>query len=402
MVPLRDLICLADSGTWGDEAPQGAGFPVLRSSNIQEGRLDLSEVAWRLIPKADIARRLLQSGDLLMTKSSGSPNLIGKCCQFTQAEGGTNFYFSNFTLRLRADRNRADSRWLFFWLSSPRGRAVLAAFNTTTSGLRNLNIGLYLSQLVPAPPVTEQRRIAAILDKADAIRRKRQQALQLTEDLLQTVFLETVGPNHPGNEMWPLPRIADLASKRQGAIRSGPFGSDLRHSEFVDEGVAVLGIDNAVSNRFEWAQLRFITAEKFTKLQRYRVCPGDVIVTIMGTTGRSAVVPNNIPVAISTKHLATITPNLDLVDAEFLSNAIHRHPTILHQLRGANRGAIMPGLNLGLLKALKLPLPPLKDQVVFSNALTSIRALQSNLAHQSELSGDLIASLVQRAFRGEL
>ncbi len=129
-----------------------------------------------------------------------------------------------------------------------------------------------------------------------------------------------------------------FAAPGPGAMRTGPFGSDLRHSEFVDAGVAVLGIDNAVRNRFAWDERRYITKEKYERLKRYTVQPHDVIVTIMGTTGRSAVVPDDVPLAITTKHLATITVNRKLAEPEFVAQAIRRHPALLGQIQQANRG----------------------------------------------------------------
>jgi type I restriction enzyme S subunit len=112
--------------------------------------------------------------------------------------------------------------------------------------------------------------------------------------------------------------IESLAKDERGSIRSGPFGSALLHSEFVDEGIAVLGIDNAVKNNFQCAERRFITREKYEELRRYRVCPKDVIIAIMGTTGRSAVVPDDIREAITT---VSITCDLHKVLPEVFSFA---------------------------------------------------------------------------------
>ena len=120
-------------------------------------------------------------------------------------------------------------------------------------------------------PLPEQRRIADILDKADAIWRKRKEAIALTEELLRSAFLEMVGPQANGYAGWPEVEFESLAAPGPGAMRTGPFGSDLRHSEFVDAGVAVLGIDNAVRNRFAWDERRYITKEKYERLKRYTV-----------------------------------------------------------------------------------------------------------------------------------
>lgn len=250
--------------------------------------------------------------------------------------------------------------------------------------------------------LSEQKRIADILDKAEAIREKRRDSLDHIDDLISACFMTEVGPCASGYDTWPTKSIAELANEQVGSMRTGPFGSDLRHSEFVEDGIAVLGIDNAVQNRFAWSERRFISEEKYEQLKRYRVYPGDVIITIMGTVGRSAVVPDEIPLAINTKHLACITLDRGQAEPEFLSQAIHRHPGILQQLSSSGRGAIMNGLNLGLIKQLTLPVPPIDIQRSFAANVRDIRRLEERLSSAARESEDLFDSLADRAFRGEL
>jgi type I restriction enzyme S subunit len=254
----------------------------------------------------------------------------------------------------------------------------------------------------PKIPPSEQRRIATILDKADAIRRKREQALALADDFLRSAYLNLVGLMHPSYQDWEPASIGSLAEAKRGSIRSGPFGSALLHSEFVDEGIAVLGIDNAVKNKFQWAERRFISHEKYEELRRYRVYPKDVIITIMGTTGRSAVVPDDIPEAITTKHLASITCDLQKVLPEVLSFAIHSDPVVIDQIRAANKGAIMDGLNLGIIRQIKIRRSPMRQQRLFADLLQKTHATIRKMTTPAGEGSELYSSLSQRAFRGEL
>ena len=160
---------------------------------------------------------------------------------------------------------------------------------------------------------------------------------------------------------WPYCPIADVSND----MRTGPFGSALHHDEFVDSGVFVLGIDNAVENKFSYNRMRYITEEKYQQLKRYTVYPGDVIITIMGTVGRSAIIPADMPKAINTKHLACITPNVEMVNAQFLSCAFQIHPGIRTQLQKQCKGAIMDGLNLTIIKGLSFRIPPINLQNQF-------------------------------------
>ena len=186
-------------------------------------------------------------------------------------------------------------------------------------------------------------------------------------------------------------------------MRTGPFGSNLLHSEFTATGdVAVLGIDNAVQNKFTWDERRFITKEKYSELSNYRILPGDVIITIMGTIGRAAVIPDDIPLAINTKHLAAITFDRQKANPQFIAYSFHSSPYIKNQLASKNRGAIMNGLNLGLIKETKLRKPPIERQNQFAAIVEKVESLKSKYTQNLTEMENLYGSLSQRAFKGKL
>ena len=206
--------------------------------------------------------------------------------------------------------------------------------------------------------IAEQKEIVRVLDKLNAVIEARQMEIQKLEDLIKARFVEMFRNMNPS---WPTVSIGDICTD----ARTGPFGSALHHDEFVNDGIFVLGIDNAVENRFSFNRMRYITEEKYQQLKRYTVYPGDVIITIMGTVGRSAVIPNDMPLAINTKHLACLTPDYAKVDSIFLCSAFQMHPDVQRQLNSNTKGAIMDGLNLGIIKGLEFQLPPLQKQKDF-------------------------------------
>lgn len=216
----------------------------------------------------------------------------------------------------------------------------------------------YKNEAFNLDTLNRQREIVDILGKTEGIIASRQKELQKLDDLIKARFVEMFGD--PDTE-WPLVTIAEICSN----TRTGPFGSSLHHDEFVDEGVFVLGIDNAVENKFSYNRMRYVTEEKYQQLKRYTVYPGDVIITIMGTVGRAAVIPEDMPKAINTKHLACLSPNFNVVDSYFLCNAFQIHPEIKRQLQEQTKGAIMAGLNLTVIRGLKFKLPPLERQKQF-------------------------------------
>lgn len=252
---------------------------------------------------------------------------------------------------------------------------------------------------VPLPPLDEQRRIARILDAAMRLCAERESGKRLFDELRRVTFLKaTLNPTEPR----PTISVAELADKSIGGIRTGPFGSQLLHSEFVSHGIPVLGIDNAVTNHFRWGAERYVSDVKYQTLRRYAVHPGDVLITIMGTCGRAAIVPDDIGLAINTKHLCCISLDRSRCLPEFLHAYFLEHPVARQYLTSRAKGAIMAGLNMGIIKELPVPLPPIEVQQELVPRLREIDTLCAYAAtHGAELNA-LFSSLQDRAFKSEL
>jgi len=256
----------------------------------------------------------------------------------------------------------------------------------------------YLEKVVlPLPPPAEQLRIARLLDRAVEIRRRADAARAKARAIIPALFLDMFGD--PAKD-WSEATIDDILTKQANAIRTGPFGSQLKHSEFTDEGVPVLGIDNVVDNEFKWAKPRHLPREKYEAFKRFRVFPGDVIVTIMGTTGRVAVAPANLPECMNTKHLCAFTLDRCLAHPRFVQGALLFDPGVRAQARGKANGQIMEGWNMGIVRSMRLHLPPLPLQTAFAEQVQRLEATARALDAAAAKAEAMAAALSAQIFDG--
>lgn len=157
--------------------------------------------------------------------------------------------------------------------------------------------------------------------------------------------------------------IGSLEHSQKGSFRIGPFGSSLKKSELVPQGIPVAGIENIVTGVFQARYRRFITEKKYDELAHYTIQPGDVLVTTMGTIGRAAVVPDEIGTAIMDSHLFRMRLDTTKVLPKYLVYALNHFHELRKQIERKARGAIMSGLNTTILKECTIPLPPLPVQM---------------------------------------
>lgn len=282
---------------------------------------------------------------------------------------------------------------------------ALQRFSPTTlikdSAYPSIRLGDIEHMKVLAPSDSaDRKRIAEVLNQAEALRAKRRAALAQLDTITDALFLDLFGG--AANNDWTVATVSDVAATNKGSIRTGPFGSQLLHSEFVDKGVAVLGIDNVVANEFRWGGRRYITESKYNDLERYTVRPGDVLITIMGTCGRCAVVPDNIPLAINTKHLCCITLDDRKAIPVYVQAYFLKHPEAQRYLTRTAKGAIMEGLNMGIIKKMPIPVPPMELQRKYERRAAAVEKLRRVHRTMLEELDSLFSTLQHRAFGGEL
>jgi len=341
------------------------------------------------------ARQLLKSGDVLV--STVRPNLNAVAHVPDELDGATG---STGFCVLRADPEDLDSRYLFHWTRSS-GFVASMVQRATGASYPAVSDRIVKESKIPLPSLPEQRRIAVILDKADVIRRKRQQTLDLADQFLRSAFLDLFGDPVTNPKGWPSGGVEDIVSSPREDIRCGPFGTQLKVKEIVSEGVPLLGIENVRGNQFRPSTDKFLTQEKAQDLKRFNVQEGDVLVTRMGTIGHSCVVPAGFPEARITYHLFRIRVNRSKCLPGFLAATITRSGTFMRQLERTAHGAIMSGLKTSDLKEVRFLLPPLPIQERYTNLVLRVDALTMQ-ATRHATQCNLSNSLTQRAFRGDM
>ncbi|WP_280554342.1 restriction endonuclease subunit S [Halomonas sp. 25-S5] len=405
--PLGDL-CIFTRGLTYKKVDEdyASNSIVLRATNVDlaTNSLNFDELK-RIkdnIPIPD--GKKVKKGSLLICTASGSKAHLGKVALIDADYG---YAFGGFMGQL-TPTDSLDAKYFYYLLISESYKKFIGKL-ADGANINNLKFSQLESFQIPLPPLPEQKRIVAILDEAfagiDTVVANTEKNLANARELFEASVVHRIFGD-PDAKGWGRSTVEGLALQKRGAIRTGPFGSQLLHSEFVDEGIAVLGIDNAVNNEFSWGKSRFITEEKYEALKRYTVKPGDVVITIMGTCGRCAIVPNDIPTAINTKHLCCITLDQDRCLPEFLHGYFLYHPVAREYLEKHAKGSIMAGLNMGIIKSLPVRLPDLSEQSRIAEEIDNLRneALRLEAIYQQKLTAlaELKQSLLQKAFSGEL
>ncbi|HQP88633.1 MAG TPA: restriction endonuclease subunit S [Thermoanaerobaculia bacterium] len=156
-------------------------IPVLRIPNVSDGQVNFANLKYCNLDSSELKRLALEVGDLLVVRTNGSPDLVGRCAVFEGASGPC--AFASYLIRMRVDRKKADPRFMAFFLASTHGRDAISAIRRTSAGQFNVNSENLRAIQVPLPPVAAQERIAERLQEQQVVARSiaAEQAVRLSE-----------------------------------------------------------------------------------------------------------------------------------------------------------------------------------------------------------------------------
>jgi len=423
------------------------GIPHLRPMNIDyNGTINLSVVKYVQTDSYDT----LHKGDVLFNNTN-SPKLLGKTALI---KGDTNWAYSNHMTRIRFDISLIVPAWISYYLHKLfwNGYYKLRATNHVNQSSFNSTL---LSKKVPIllAPLNEQKRIVSKIEELFSILEQKNFTLvkiktnlkQYNDSLLKFAFegklTEIWRKNKKGTfvsaeeilkqikeefrinkirykdfsdvqklptipKNWKWTNILSIAALEKNAIVDGPFGSNLKVSDYDSNGKNPVLTITMFYDISKISNARCINDKKFDELKRSKISGGDILIAKIGNTyGLTCVYSNNYPDAMITANICKITPNSNVISTSYLKYWLDSFlfKKFLDQIVSHTA---QPAFGITRLKQLPIPLLSLNEQQMIVKILDSRLSLIKNVAEIIQFCFNRNISLkntiLKTAFEGKL
>ncbi|MDP0492028.1 MAG: restriction endonuclease subunit S [Verrucomicrobiota bacterium JB023] len=262
----------------------------------------------------------------------------------------------------------------------------------TVKGITQANLG---ALEIPLPPLAEQKRIAGILDAADALRAKRREALAQLDTLLQSTFLTLFGDPVTNPMGWEQDCLSSLVRPgdkiNYGVVQPG---------DDLPQGKPLIRVGDFVSGELSLKKVKYIDPEIDAKYVRSRLVGDELLVSCVGSIGTVCKVTPQAKGANIARAVARVPLKME-VDRDYMLFCL-RSQAVQNYFLKETRTVSQPTLNISLIKSAPVILPPLALQQQFATIVELVERQKERMrAHLAELDA-LFASLQDRAFKGEL
>ena len=224
------------------------------------------------------------------------------------------------------------------------------------------------------PSMGEQKKLAEVLWSINDTLQSYQKLLSETDALVQAQFVEMFDIN---NHSFPESKIIDVCANKDD-IKCGPFGTQLKQSEYETSGVAVWGIPE-INSDFKKSPDIFVTQEKAQNLSAFSLIPGDIAMSRKGNVGRCAIFPDTFAPGIIASDVLRIRIDANHLLPKFMQYQLHHSENVKRQIELVSNGVVMAGINVTKLKNILLYIPPMDSQKEFVQLVDKAEKSKSTL-----------------------
>ncbi|EHK9067580.1 restriction endonuclease subunit S [Vibrio vulnificus] len=283
-----------------------------------------------------------------------------------------------------------DPRWVYYMLSAFKLERYVEG-----AGVPTLNRNLVHDELIPLPPLDEQKRIAAILDKADAIRQKRKQAIALADEFLRSVFLEMFGDPVTNPKGWEVKEVSTVCTEIVDCVnRTAPTVD-------YETPYKMIRTTNVRDKKINLSETRYVEFETYKLwIRRLKPQKGDLIFTREAPAGEAGVIETDDFIFLGQRTMH-FRPDQTLIHPVFLLHELTASG-VKRQIVKLSAGSTVTHLSVPECKKFLIRVPSIAKQLPFVNLVRELDK-KVNRSKESLLDSDsLFNALSQKAFSGQL
>lgn len=246
------------------------------------------------------------------------------------------------------------------------------------------------------PSKEKQVQIATELNTVCKLIEQRKEQISKLDELVKARFVELFGDPVINPKGWDMPLIEEVVANEKNALKAGPFGSALKKEYYVSSGYKIYGQEQVISGDHTFGDY-YIDEERYKSLENCAVQAGDVLISLVGTYGKLLIMPEEFEPGIINPRLMKITFDKKRVNPYYFKHYF-QSDSLKKALAENTHGGTMDILNLGIVRKLAMPLPPLELQNEFITFVEQIDKSKFEVQQSLEKLETLKKSLMQQYF----
>lgn len=303
-------------------------------------------------------------------------------------------YAFNQQINAIVPNDRVQPKYLAYNLLFNKPRLVMIANAPVVPIINKSQFGEFTINF--EADIDRQWEIVDVLDKLTHIIQQRNEELLVLDNLIKARFVEMFGDAIQNPKGWDMSLIEDVVANEKNALKAGPFGSALKKEYYVESGYKIYGQEQVISGDHTFGNY-YIDEERYKLLENCAVQAGDVLISLVGTYGKLLIMPEVFEPGIINPRLMKITFDKEKVNPYYFK-FFFQSESLKKALSENTHGGTMDILNLGIVRKIVMPLPPLELQNEFVSFAEQVN--KSKVAVQKALDETklLFDSLMQQYF----